>query len=898
MMDPKTNRPTRFSLGVKRQAGQLTVFFATSFVLLITIMAFIINIGMYVKAKINLQNAADAAAFAGASVQARLLTNIAHINWEMRNVYKEWMFKYYVLGQSGLKPVRNVIYQGSSPDSDPGPTQTSAQSMSFQMAPFGATLATSSTSGKIDPWNIPSVCIHFDGTYNICNTYKIPGLPRFQNVGMGGMDDTLNAVLTTISEEKAADCTNRGKYNYQVAAHWAYGIPGSSSAVRAPQIVEQRPGAWPAAIELAFRIRSLESMVNAPPLTGGICLQGCSNPIDNISANEDPFFERSVKAYYSAFRNLGGPGNGDGANHMKSNLIVTELAPREIAAGPDKDLSFVFLPSNIRRKFYLDLQPLLMNYVTFYTSFTSKKERDPVTGVLNEGECEGTKVGIPVPAYPMGFVKRAGVMTYYAVKLETKFIGLFNPFNLGGGQGTTITAYAAAKPFGGRIGPHLFAIAKDRTAIRVRQQNSVYKSFPYATALDLSNKPDPTSYTIGDPIPEVPEFWADQNGSEAVGGSTSTGTFPTYVIPNLLYDLQGDMDGHKSAAEALQVVKYDQGPPSLRGGLFDPTQFFQFASNINRGSGLTSMDPNTINQAIDRVKAPTVYEALNYLIPDYDPGQAKQTAFVSQVSEVDGKPQLKVYAPLYCPRCPYQSLGDIEDYLNRFYVEDIAANSIEAFAQSMKNVADKIRNSASQNVSGIAVQQAEFEGAALGVSDATDATGLQGLSCDSISGAFINFYKGLAASTVVQKSRPCEPDSLVTRVKQYWESELQDDKVDFHKSLFSYRDFGPPYDSLGNDTDGHFLTAYRPGQLYGMQSDTVLPHPYGISSFRVNPRRNYYSTKFVALRDLTPSGAYFQKLSESHVAENKLSAQDEIDNRFRNVNNALEAPIQSGNITF
>ena len=41
------------------------------------------------------------------------LTNIAHMNWEMRNIYKEWMFKYYVLGQLSLPNTQNPRSDGA-----------------------------------------------------------------------------------------------------------------------------------------------------------------------------------------------------------------------------------------------------------------------------------------------------------------------------------------------------------------------------------------------------------------------------------------------------------------------------------------------------------------------------------------------------------------------------------------------------------------------------------------------------------------------------------------------------------------------------------------------------------------------------------------------------------------
>src|SRR5262245_2107007 len=86
----------------KFHTGQMSIFLGITLIIALTVLGFVINVGLFVKAKINLQNAVDAAAWAGAAVQARQLTNIAYLNWEIRNTYKEWMFKYYVLGQLSL----------------------------------------------------------------------------------------------------------------------------------------------------------------------------------------------------------------------------------------------------------------------------------------------------------------------------------------------------------------------------------------------------------------------------------------------------------------------------------------------------------------------------------------------------------------------------------------------------------------------------------------------------------------------------------------------------------------------------------------------------------------------------------------------------------------------------
>src|SRR3989339_1626629 len=151
---------------INHSKGQLSIFLGMSLIILMTLLAFIINVGLFVKAKINLQNAVDAEAWAGASVQAKQLTNIAYLNWEMRNVYKEWMFKYYVLGQASLTKTRLTGAYGISG------LQPLGDKMSFR----ADTIFKDSEQFAYDPnayskYNLPSICFHFGKTgseFNIC----------------------------------------------------------------------------------------------------------------------------------------------------------------------------------------------------------------------------------------------------------------------------------------------------------------------------------------------------------------------------------------------------------------------------------------------------------------------------------------------------------------------------------------------------------------------------------------------------------------------------------------------------------------------------------------------------------------------------------------------------------
>ena len=63
--------------------------------------AFAVNTGLLVVAKISVQSAADAAAYAGAATQARQLDAISFLNYDMRRQYKKFLFRYIFIGALG-----------------------------------------------------------------------------------------------------------------------------------------------------------------------------------------------------------------------------------------------------------------------------------------------------------------------------------------------------------------------------------------------------------------------------------------------------------------------------------------------------------------------------------------------------------------------------------------------------------------------------------------------------------------------------------------------------------------------------------------------------------------------------------------------------------------------------
>src|SRR3954453_13769139 len=89
------------------EKGQASIMIGMILLTFILFFAFVVNTGMLVNAKINLQNAADLPAYSGAAVQARQLNTAAYLNYEMRRQYKKFILRYYVIGSYMYTPFPN-----------------------------------------------------------------------------------------------------------------------------------------------------------------------------------------------------------------------------------------------------------------------------------------------------------------------------------------------------------------------------------------------------------------------------------------------------------------------------------------------------------------------------------------------------------------------------------------------------------------------------------------------------------------------------------------------------------------------------------------------------------------------------------------------------------------------
>ncbi|OFZ19798.1 MAG: hypothetical protein A2X94_17145 [Bdellovibrionales bacterium GWB1_55_8] len=363
--------------------------------------AFVVNTGMLVNAKINLQNAADLAAYSGAATQARLLNNISYLNYEMRREYKKFLFRYYVLGNMAQSSFPH------GPQDGPMPWKPS------------------STSGS---YGVPIVCMIFNQGDNFCHLFDgVPSIATPASTPLDSINQALQGAMATFEQIKNQNCEKIGKTNYLVLLFWLYNVDPTYEKLAASLASEHANilsvvrglahglGFLPRELILRLRIRTLQSYVNAAPVNA---LD--KGKADALSSGADPMkHERTINAFLSAYNTLG--------NHTfaSDSIYMDELLPEG--------------------EFGANLLKLKDNKVSF-DAFSM----DLSTGAGTGCKPKPTPITLPRSGVSIGVYKDPTVLTYYAIRLKAKAKVLFSPF----GE-MELKAYSAAQPFGSRIGPML-----------------------------------------------------------------------------------------------------------------------------------------------------------------------------------------------------------------------------------------------------------------------------------------------------------------------------------------------------------------------------------------------------------------------------------------------------------
>ncbi len=433
---------------LKNERGQAAIFMALFAATMIMLFAFTTNIGMLVHAKINLQNAADAAAYAGAATQARQLTAAAYLNWEMRRALKEFLFYYTVRSQYSSAPCFPLDHTGRRIGLCPPEPGGNRHNYNFIDPRPGE-------PNELGGPFLPSTCIIFDQNNNYCQKAGVPGIPEFPSGGGWGVADPIVAAVQNatnqIISKKVQDCEGRTDINRQFIIAWLfnlYPIRDPSALLSTGKDSDdpfpftnglERLGILPRSAILRARIDNIEEALNLNLALEGIgsvtitdqtmgALRGVSKPLD--------YFERPIQAYLSAKNNL--PQIGE-ENGNFAEVELTELLPNRIG--------------NVEPNPNLKNPPVLakFNDIVGRAAFANSLFKQ-IAG-QDRGNCYQFRELRVINRFPFGVTKDPNLLTYYAVRLQAKARLLFSPF---GGNGiVTLSAYSAAKPFGSRIGKNL-----------------------------------------------------------------------------------------------------------------------------------------------------------------------------------------------------------------------------------------------------------------------------------------------------------------------------------------------------------------------------------------------------------------------------------------------------------
>ncbi|MGK5082061.1 pilus assembly protein TadG-related protein [Bdellovibrionota bacterium FG-1] len=384
------------------ERGQASIMIGMMMMTFILFLAFVINTGMLVNAKINLQNAADLAAYAGAATQARHLNQISFLNYEMRRQYKKFLFRYYVMG--------NMAQRG------------------FPRNGGAAGPALWSPSGKPDKnYSVPTVCMVFNKSDNFCQLDLLPEIGIPPDNPLDAINSTLIEQLKSIEDIRKANCQSIGATNSIILRLWLWNTdpdlkkliaqlaadPKTAAAAQTVQDLAYGLGLVPRELILRRRIETLKDYANQEPAKNVTY-----NTAHTMKGKPDPAaFERTIQAFLSAYYTLG--------NHTfdTGSIVMDELMPNALIK-----------LNNIKAKF--DTYA-----VTFKTDLTKGKAA-ACTPQLEPDSLGGELV--------LGVYKDPSILTYYAVRVKAKAKVLFSPWG-----DLDLKAYAAAQPFGSRIGPVL-----------------------------------------------------------------------------------------------------------------------------------------------------------------------------------------------------------------------------------------------------------------------------------------------------------------------------------------------------------------------------------------------------------------------------------------------------------
>lgn len=475
---------------IQNTSGQVSIFIALIFQVLFLLFAMIVNIGLLVHHKINLQNSVDLAVYYGAMKQAESLNAIAHINYQIRQSWKLLSWRYRVVGMGGNEEfMENVPFRRQALGDRINPSATEEATIESLPENVRQAYQTPGFCANYYPFN-PMPADSKESTCrsgvlkNAINIFAAP--PANAIIGVS------NAIRSATI--KAIDVATM-RCKFVSALNWVL-------LARYKVAFVQDQGERKRGINLIANALSGNQAPGGPEsdfreLDGSWASVGIQKTLrKNLSAAN----RESVQ--FEILNGLGRPGC-----ESQSADILT-FPPKwlnEIRVKPAFGVSVRRCPEGIDEKSFEDV----------IVNLESEKADDRFfVPYLNEnpdlaGEYSSLNPFVNRDAQPynssLGFEKNPWCMAYVGVKATARPKIPFMPF----GE-VELTAKAFAKPFGGRVGPwhyESWAPGTDRSlagGLRTDERVPVRMEDPGTVPVD--NPKDPTR------IPNYARFPGDPKG--------------------------------------------------------------------------------------------------------------------------------------------------------------------------------------------------------------------------------------------------------------------------------------------------------------------------------------------------------------------------------------------------
>lgn len=416
------------------ERGQVAIFVALIFQVLFVFFAMVVNIGLLVHHKINLQNSVDLAAYYGGMKQAEVMNGIAHMNYQLKQAYKLLVWRYRHMGMAG--DTFNHPYDSLS---------NSLRSAATLDQPFRA--ADGSKCQARFCVSYPVFDIQEPNEYycrDVCKGVKITllGIPSVSSVNFGLAEGILGGLARSIEDASKQFTDKSQKHCRKYSALNWFALARFILAYRQEMIARKQT------LNLLANSISAETAdltdLDGESVRKGVLATFYRNLSYPNQEGIDPATGTSAKGKFNFYNALG-------HNACSGAPGERRVPPKWLNEMFIKPL-YVYLEGNCdgSKNVGYEAMPMYAANVPKYTDGLDPNVVTELKRLMQEPSDLGAADN-RLWHSTVGYEKNPWCMAYVAVEAETSPKIPFSPFGP-----VKLKARSFAKPFGGRIGPWYF----------------------------------------------------------------------------------------------------------------------------------------------------------------------------------------------------------------------------------------------------------------------------------------------------------------------------------------------------------------------------------------------------------------------------------------------------------